>query len=146
MYSTFLTRLQREGYPAIVASYPSLMASNPSSADCQMDSASIRQQLMPLIENDGQDIVMLCHSFGGISGGSAARDLGKTLRSQQGKIGGVIGLVYMTSFVVPEGQSVLSSLGGKYAPFITEHEVNSCSIPITRVDSVLSRVHQTDCL
>ncbi len=118
MYSTFLTRVHRQGYPAIITVSPSVMATDPSNADCQKDSDSIRQQILPLIEDNGQDIVMLCHSYEGIPGGGAAHGLSKSSQRKEGKKGGVIGLVYMTSFVVAEGESLLSSLGGKHAPFM----------------------------
>ena len=53
------------------------------------------------------------------------RGLSKRTREREGKIGGVLGLVYNSAFVVPEGVSLLEFLGGKHAPFVVEGNVSS---------------------
>ena len=113
VYSTFLTRLQRVGYPAVGVHIPSLAAQDPLQSDCQSDIISVRRQLLTLIEHDEQDIILLCHSFGGIIGGGAAYGLSKSSRERQGKKGGVVGLICMSAFMIPEGQSVLDYVEGK---------------------------------
>ena len=129
LYFPFLTHLQRAGYPAVAVNLPSFKAADPLNADCTKDAAAIREQILPLIENDGQDIVILCHSFGGIPGGGAAHGLSKISRGREGKKGGVIGLIYMTAFVVPEGQTLLNFMGGQHPPYLIRNTVNSLPLP-----------------
>lgn len=121
-YFTFLTYLHKAGFPAVVAHLPSLDAKDPSSADCQKDAIAVRQQMLPLIDA-GQSVVIVCHSYGGIPGGGAAHNLSKSFREKQGKQGGVIGLIYMTSFVVPRDHSLLNYLGGQHPPYLLRNEV-----------------------
>ena len=124
VYFTFLTHIHKAGFPAVVVNLPSLEASDPSAADCTRDTAAIRKQIVPLLEIDGQDVVILCHSYGGIPGGGAVRGLSKTSRYKEGKKGGVIGLMYMSAFVVPEGQSLLEYMGGQHPPYLLRHTVS----------------------
>lgn len=122
VYSTFLGLIHKAGYPAVVVDLPSLDAKDCAGADCQKDAASIHQQVLPMVENDGKDIIMLCHSYGGIPGGGAAHGLGKRSREKRGLKGGVIGLAYMSAFVVPQGQSLLNYIGGEHPPYVQQHQ------------------------
>lgn len=65
VYSTFLNCIHKAGYPAVVMDLPSLDPQDVADADCQKDTTSIQQRLVPLI-------IILCHSYGGIPGGGAA--------------------------------------------------------------------------
>lgn len=42
---------------------------------------------------------------------------------QQGKKGGVVGLIFISAFVVPEGMTLVNYLGGKHAPYLRGNEV-----------------------
>lgn len=122
-YSSLATQLQKASFPTLVVSLPSFNASEPLTSSCSADAKSVRQQILPLIEQDGKDIILLAHSYGGIPGGGAAYGLSQKTRSQQGKKGGVIGLVYMSAFVVPGGESLRDYLGGEHAPYVMANQV-----------------------
>lgn len=123
LYENLISRLQTAGYEAIVAAYPSCNSQSPKTATCDQDAKAIRQQCLSLMEDKGKHLLLVCHSFGGIPGGAAAHGLSKEERLQKGEKGGIIGLVYMTAFVVPEGSSVLELMGGKHAPFLVPNTV-----------------------
>ena len=127
-YESFITHLKDAGYPVVVASIPSFNAKDPFTCDCHSDTEAVRQQLLALIETDGKDVIVYTHSYGGIPGGGAAHGLSKSTRSLQGKTGGVVGLIYMSAFVVPQGQSLLEYLGGKHAPYLVENKVRIASL------------------
>lgn len=138
LYGDFVSRLQEAGYGAVVATYPSCESQSPKTATCEQDTKVLRQQCLSLIEDGGQNLLLVCHSYGGIPGGGAACGLSKEERLQEGKQGGIIGLVYMSAFVVPEGSSLLDFLGGKHAPYLVPDTVNlvpirpsACSITKT---------------
>lgn len=111
-------------HPVLIITLPSLNASKPSIATCNADTEAVRRQLL-LIETEGKDVVMVNHSYGGIPGAGAARGLSKSTRTKDGKAGGVIGLIYMSAIMVPEGMSLLGFLGGHHAPWIRENQVCS---------------------
>ncbi|KAL8990204.1 MAG: hypothetical protein Q9177_001079 [Variospora cf. flavescens] len=118
LYDEFTSRLRDAGYGAVVATYPSCGSPNPQTATCEQDTDVLRQQCISLIEDGGKELLLVCHSYGGIPGGGAAFGLSKKDRLQEGKEGGVIGLVYMAAFVVPEGISLFDFLGRQHAPYV----------------------------
>ena len=122
-YASLTSALQTAGYPSLTAHLPSLCPVNPSNSSCATDAESVRQQILPLIETERKAIILLSHSYGGIPAGGAARGLSKTSRSKIGLEGGVIALVYMSAFIVPEGQSLLKFIGGEHSPFILQGTV-----------------------
>ena len=123
-YRKFATHLEDLGYPTVVAPLPSVDPSNPKEATCIKDGESLREQLSVLIETEAKDVVVLAHSYGGIPAASASHGLSSITRKQEGKQGGILGLVYMSAFVVPEGTSLLEYLGGKHAPYLVPNEVS----------------------
>ncbi len=64
-------------------------------------------------------------SYDGIPGGGAARDLSKSTRTKDGTAGGVIGLVYVSAFEVPERMSLLGFVGGHHAPWVRKNQLSS---------------------
>ncbi|RAL08853.1 uncharacterized protein BO97DRAFT_408097 [Aspergillus homomorphus CBS 101889] len=117
-YQPFLIALNQAGYRTHLAGYPSLDPSNPATADCQADSDAIHQELRTLVEDEGQDLVLFMHSYAGMPGASAARGLSKVERQQQGKAGGILGLIFLAAFLVPEGVSCAGFQGGDLPPWI----------------------------
>ncbi|KAG6999537.1 hypothetical protein G7Y79_00034g069600 [Physcia stellaris] len=115
VYSHFAAQLESLGYPTTTTSLPSVNSKSPQTATCTEDSKALRKELLALIDTEEKDVVILAHSYGGVPAGGAAHGLSKTTRD--GKKGGVLGLIYMSAFVVPEGISLLDYLGGKHAPY-----------------------------
>jgi len=123
-YENFLAILQKAGYPTSYASYPSLNPVDPLKADVAADSAAIREKVMlPLIETQGKEVVVVMHSYGGMPGSVAFVELGKTQRAHHGKRGGVVGLVFISGFVLQEGASVADGQGGALPPWVKEDTV-----------------------
>lgn len=121
-YNVLCEELSAAGYPVQVAELPSLDPRDPSAVSCAKDAEAVRKILISLIEED-KHVVVVPHSYGGIPGGCGAYGLGKSAREKEGKKGGVIGLIYMSAFVVPEGSSLLEFLGGKYPFYVQENTV-----------------------
>ena len=60
----------------------------------------------------GNDVVVVVHSAGGITGSEATKNLSKPEREAAGKKGGVIRMVYLCAFAAPEGVAVYSATKG----------------------------------
>ncbi|KAI9925301.1 hypothetical protein MW887_006228 [Aspergillus wentii] len=118
-YQPFLRTLTSAGYPTHYAAYPSLDPSNPHTADCQTDTNAITTTTTPFIDA-GQDVILFMHSYAGMPGSAAAAvtDLAKPSRSRQGKKGGILGLVFLAGFLVPEGVSCTGAQGGNLPNWI----------------------------
>lgn len=126
-YASFLLGLEQAGYPVCYVSYPSC---NSASADCQQDATAIRDQaIKPLIEDQGKDIVFLMHSYASMPGASAARGFSKTDRKRNDQAGGIVALICIGAFLVPEGLSCAGLQGGKLPDWILLEQVGlRCNI------------------
>ena len=123
-YDNFLALLQERSFPTAYSSYPSLNAADPVSTDAISDTNYIlNRSLLPLVENEAKDIVILMHSYGGVPGSGAAKGLSKGQRKGQSKKGGVVGLIYISGFVLPDGASVADGQGGKLPEWVMQDEV-----------------------
>lgn len=76
------------------------------------DALAIRTELNPQIEHEGETVVLVMHSYGGLVGSEAAtEELSYAKRKAQGLPGGVLHLFLYSAFLLNEGQSVLSRFG-----------------------------------
>lgn len=101
IYSETLRILQQHGYPTIGLPLPSVGAS--PLASFNDDVTAIRTCLTELIEKEGKDVILVTHSYTGMPGSEAPIGLGKKEREKNGLQGGVIRLVYIMAFAMPEG-------------------------------------------
>lgn len=105
----------KEGYPTTYATVPSLNSSDARNATTSLDAQHVRENvLLPLI-NEGKDIILVVHSYGGVVGGAAAYGLGKSSPSAKG---GVIGFLCIPAVLTHEGQTLLQVLGGVWPPWL----------------------------
>ncbi|KAK2750322.1 hypothetical protein FQN57_003802 [Myotisia sp. PD_48] len=117
-YSSYITALENAGYQTSYLGYPSLDPVEPAKADCATDTAAIKEALKSLVEDEEKNVVLVCHSYGGMPGSAAATGLSKTKRIQDGKQGGVLGLIYVGAFLVPEGVSCAGAMGGSLPDWV----------------------------
>ncbi|KAL6718755.1 hypothetical protein ACLMJK_002989 [Lecanora helva] len=122
-YNDFISFLEESSFPTKYISYPSLNPSNNAITDAAADTESILENaFLPLIEAEGKDVVVIMHSYGGVPGSAAAKGLGKHTRSREGKRGGVIGLIHISGFVLPQGMSVADGQGGDLPEWVIQNE------------------------
>ena len=70
------------------------------------------------LADQGRQIVVVTHSYGGMVGAGAVEGLGYAQRAKAGQTGGVIQVVWMAAFVTPKGKSVIDMLGGNWLPWM----------------------------
>ncbi|KAH7123758.1 Alpha/beta hydrolase fold-1 [Dendryphion nanum] len=106
--ATITSKLQHEGYTVYARQMPSVGNSTPDkglhkdiTAACDLVSEAI---------GEGNDVVVVAHSWGGVVAGSALAGLGKKERTAEGKKGGVIKTAYMAAFILPEGVSLMDAI------------------------------------
>ena len=69
--------------------------------DFTEDVKTIRSAVEELVQE--KDVIVVMHSYSGIPGGQALEGLDKQSCEEKGMKGGVVRLVYMMAFIVPEG-------------------------------------------
>ncbi|KAI2884114.1 hypothetical protein CBS76997_8124 [Aspergillus niger] len=118
-FERLLPHLTEAGYATHPGSYPSCNPSDPANVSSPQDIAHLRDNvLLPLLNEEGKDVVIIAHSYGGVVAGGAARGLAKGTRTAQGQSTGVIGLIYVVGNITLDGESLFNAVGGAYPPFI----------------------------
>ena len=80
------------------------------------------------IKDEGKDVVIIMHTYGGVLGGAAAKRLSKFTRTHEGRRGDVVGLVHISGFVLPVGASVADGQGDQLPERVEGNEVRSPSL------------------
>ncbi len=73
------------------------------------DAAFINKEAEKLAD-EGKDVILVGHSYGGVPVTEGAKGLGKKERQAQGKKGGIVNLAYMTCLVPSVGESAAEML------------------------------------
>lgn len=128
-YDKLLPYFEQAGFPTTPGPYPSCNSADPDSATAVKDINSLRENvILPLIDQQGKDVVILAHSYGGVVAGGATKGLDKPARRIQGHTTGVIGLIYVAGNITLEDESLFEAVGGAYPPFIKLDKVHPPSI------------------
>lgn len=99
-WDRLVAQLDAAGYRSVAPALPS-SGSNPPAPDFFEDVRVIRDTVSSLIKD--HDVVVVTHSFSGMTGGTALDGLDKETSTSTGLEGGVIRIVYIAAFLVPEG-------------------------------------------
>lgn len=83
--------LQLAGYPVFSALLPSVGAAG--NVTVEDDAVYVRDKmLLPVLDHEEHDVIMLMHSYSSVSGSAATKGLGKAEGAAQGRKTSVIGL------------------------------------------------------
>ena len=98
--------LTSHSYPSVAVDLPSPGSAPP--CDLQDDVAVVREALMKLIVDEGKEVVLVMHSYGGVVGGASTEGLEKAYREKLEQKGGIVACVFILVFLVGVGQSLFS--------------------------------------
>ncbi|KAI1270037.1 alpha/beta-hydrolase [Xylariaceae sp. FL1019] len=99
-WSRLIAELDATGHTAVAPSLPS-SGSVPPTPDCAGDIQVIQKTVSGLVTE--HNVVIVAHSFSGMTAGTALYGLDKESCLAKGLKGGVVRLVYICAFLVPEG-------------------------------------------
>ncbi|KAH7308527.1 Alpha/beta hydrolase fold-1 [Stachybotrys elegans] len=77
----------------------------PMYADADLVAAEVEK-----LADEGKDVIVVAHSYGGVPMTQGAAGLGKATRAKEGKKGGITTLAYMTAFLPELGQAAIEIL------------------------------------
>lgn len=117
-YGYLLHLIQSHGYPALSALLPT--TGTGENVLVQDDADYIRKRmLLPVLDIEKHDVILVMHSYSGMPGSAAAAGLGKADRAAQGKTSSVIGQIYIASFLSRgDGMDVATTFGGSLPPHL----------------------------
>jgi alpha-beta hydrolase superfamily lysophospholipase len=108
--SGFVDKLKAAGYDTVevidLATVGQPKEQIPSMAD---DAALVAAALEKLTEQ-GKDVLLMPHSYGGIPASEGMKGYAKSQRVKEGKTGGVVAILYVTSVVPKVGESTADTL------------------------------------
>lgn len=102
VYTKVFDILNHHGYPTVGVSLPSVGAKVPHTS-FDGDVKAIRDCLEKLVIDEEKDVILVTHSYSGMPGVEAPVGLGKEQRKAEGKKGGVVRMVFIMSYAMPEG-------------------------------------------
>lgn len=105
-YEDHVARLDQAGYPVLVHSLPTLNPKELQTPSFEDDAAYVRNKLLLPVLESGTNVLLVMHSYGGVPGSAAAASLNRTSETFSQATGRVLGLVYISSFVMKEGTEV----------------------------------------
>ncbi|KAJ7185380.1 Alpha/beta hydrolase fold-1 [Mycena filopes] len=82
------------------------------------DDAAAIAALATRLADEGKDVVLVPHSYGGVPTCEAAKGLAKSAREREGKAGGVVRIVFVSAVVPKEGESLKDVFGTVELDFI----------------------------
>ncbi|KAI9643807.1 hypothetical protein NHQ30_007157 [Ciborinia camelliae] len=119
-YGLLFHLLLTRGHPVYSAILPST-GSAKEEVTAAYDAAYVRDQMiLPILDVEGHDVVLVMHSYSGVPGSAAAVGLGKKDREAMGKKTSVLGQIYIASLLIKggDGGDIVTALGGSLPPHI----------------------------
>lgn len=90
-------------------SYPTYNVDNPPKVN--PDSDYLRHSVLDPLLDEGKDIVVFAHSYGGVYAPSSLEGTSKKERRSKGLEGGVIGVILNACPIAPKGTTAMTALG-----------------------------------
>lgn len=118
LYSDFVQHLSEYGLSATVVDLPSVGNRDPLPAASMMDDANHIKMVTTKLADDGYEIILMMHSYGGVCGTESTARVSKVERETIKKPGGIVHLVYISSPVPEIGGSIMSVMGEKLPYFM----------------------------
>ncbi|KAI1374562.1 alpha/beta-hydrolase [Hypoxylon crocopeplum] len=114
LYDNLVDAIVAKGYEIKALHYPCVgLKTEPREGELPTmydDAACIAEQVANLA-NDGKDVMLVAHSYGGVPTTESTKGLTKKERQKEEKRGGVVRISYMTSIVPAVGSSAEDLLG-----------------------------------
>ena len=105
-YSGVVKLLESHSFATRLITLKSTGSNEPLSSN-KPDVIAIRETIEHLVEA-GKDAIIVAHSYAGVPTCEAVKGLGKRERLALGKTGGVVKLVFVTAWVLQEGETPLA--------------------------------------
>ncbi|KAF2674580.1 alpha/beta-hydrolase [Microthyrium microscopicum] len=118
-YDPVVDKLKSAGYPIVdVIVFPSIGRRDSEPPATMYDDANFIRARVEKLADEGHDMVLVPHSYGGIPASESMKGLAKSQRETQGKRGGVVKMLYVAAIVPAVGELSSSIMGDKTADYM----------------------------
>ncbi|KAF3393036.1 hypothetical protein DPV78_010064, partial [Talaromyces pinophilus] len=119
-YDTLASILTKQyNYEVIVGTVQSASRAPPEKPATMQEDAAYFRGIIEALSNQGKDVVVVGHSYGGIVATESVKKVTKSERQVQGKsAGGVVRVIYVVSLVAQIGETAIQVMGGQLGPTI----------------------------
>ncbi|RAO65900.1 uncharacterized protein BHQ10_001912 [Talaromyces amestolkiae] len=119
-YETLASVLAKQyNYEVIVGTLQSTIRAPPEKAATLQEDAAYFRGVIEALLNQGKDVVVVGHSYGGIVATESVKKVTHSERQAQGKsTGGVTKIIYVASIVAEIGETAIQAMGGQLGPTI----------------------------
>lgn len=107
--------LHAKGYPTEVISHPTI-GPLATTAPPDADITHLRQVLEGLINDQQKEVILFCHSYGGVPGCQSVHGLERSARAAAGLQGGIVKIIFLSAILPREGESTLETLAAAEIP------------------------------
>ncbi|KAI0878759.1 Alpha/beta hydrolase fold-1 [Hypoxylon argillaceum] len=104
-YYKLIGALQKKAFTVYIPALPTNDGTRPPDSSVDADIIAVREVVRQLVD-EGKEIVILMHSYGGIAGTSALEGLTRKDRQAKDLPGGVVHLIYVAAFMLGLGQNI----------------------------------------
>jgi len=111
VFTSVIIKLRSHGYKCVAIPLQAV-GHEPAVQSLLPDIATIHGAVFSEIHEEGNDVVMVAHSWSGTVVGGSLEGLGKVEREKAGEKGGVMRLAYVSAFVPSERVSLIEAFGG----------------------------------
>jgi pimeloyl-ACP methyl ester carboxylesterase len=120
-YDAIKLALTNLNYQCIIPKLPSV---GPEShgVTWEADKTKIIETAEPFF-NQGREVVLIAHSYGGIPATAATEGQGTEERAKRGLKGGFHSIIFLAAFAIPvKGWDLITTFGGAYPPWLQAGE------------------------
>lgn len=115
MYNDFVDGLKQHGIRSVAIELPSVGHREGRPAQTMTDDKNEIIRVVGGLLDDGEDVVIMCHSYSGVPTSQSLEKLSEKARKAEGKKG-VRTVVYTTSVILPVGASMFEGFMSSGAP------------------------------
>jgi pimeloyl-ACP methyl ester carboxylesterase len=150
-YADLVDVLRSQGYDAMAETLQSSARSplRQEKAATMEEDAEQFHAIAEKLADQGKDVVLVTHSYGGIPGTECSKGLSKKERKAAGKSGGISQIIYVTSLVPTPGHSLRDLMGDLVPAFINVEEVGPADLYRSRgfrkLTADTGRLHEPRC-
>jgi len=128
VFTSVISFLHSKGFETLTVSLPSTGTSSPGNPSMHDDERAIRTIVQRLVEKEEKEVLMVCHSAGGFLGSAAIEGLSKKSIKEKEKVGGVVGIVFLSAGIVDVGYQHVTM---PFMEFDREKGIMTCVSPST---------------